>query len=66
MTDAQPPEDAADKRMKLRYAGVCADCAGLNFPPRRMPSTSGSTKTVRCVECPTEVDIVDDMAAGGS
>lgn len=48
-------EDAPseDKRMKLRYAGVCRQC-GTELPARADAIYERSTKTVRCVECPAE------------
>ena len=59
VTDAQPPEDAADKRMKLRYAGLCRLC-GTELPAKADAIYERSTKTVHCVECPTESNMVDD------
>lgn len=50
------PSDA--KEMRLRYAGVCRLC-GSDLPARAEAVYERSTKTVRCVECPT------DMTAGG-
>ncbi len=52
--DAFPvPED---KRMKLRYAGVCRIC-GTDLPARADAVYERATKTVRCVECPSAVEI---------
>jgi hypothetical protein len=51
------PSDA--KEMRLRYAGVCRLC-GRDLPARAEAVYERSTKTVRCVECPT------DMTAGGT
>lgn len=43
-----------EKRMKLRYAGVCRVC-GAGLPARADAVYERSTKTVRCVECPSAV-----------
>lgn len=42
-----------DKRMKLRYAGVCRLC-GTDLPPKVEAIYERSRKTVRCIACPTE------------
>ena len=47
-----------EKRMKLRYAGVCRVC-GTELPARADAIYERATKTVRCVECPTEVAVVE-------
>lgn len=44
---------ADDKRMKLRYAGVCRLC-GVDLPAREEAVYEQITKTVRCVECPAD------------
>lgn len=51
------PSDA--KEMRLRYAGVCRLC-GRDLPARAEAVYARSTRTVGCVECPT------DMTAGGT
>lgn len=43
-----------DKRMKLRYAGVCRLC-GIDLPARADAIYERATKTVRCVECSSDV-----------
>lgn len=43
-----------DKRMRLRYAGVCRLC-GTALPARAEAIYERASKTVRCVECPTEI-----------
>ncbi len=43
-----------DKRMKLRYAGVCRLC-GSDLPVRADAVYERSTKALRCVECPSDV-----------
>lgn len=50
MTEVAEP---AGKRMKLRYAGVCRLC-GTELPARADAIYERATKTVRCVECPTD------------
>jgi len=46
-------EQALDeKKMKLRYAGACRIC-GLAIPAKAEAVYERSTKTVRCVSCPT-------------
>jgi hypothetical protein len=61
MNEPTPPQDAPgsptsapvdDKRMKLRYPGVCRLC-GTQLPARFDAIYERTTKTVRCVECPT-------------
>ena len=48
------PGDNSEKRMKLRYAGLCRRC-GTELPARAEAIYERTTKTVRCVECPTKV-----------
>lgn len=50
MTEQPEPEPPSDKRMKLRYAGICRLC-GMELPARTDAIYERSTKTVRCVEC---------------
>lgn len=45
-----------DKRMRLRYAGVCRLC-GAGLPARADAIYERGTKTVRCVECPAEAAV---------
>lgn len=47
-------EVLGDKRMKLRYAGVCRLC-GTALPARAEAIYERASKTVRCLECPTEI-----------
>lgn len=47
-SELSPP----DKRMKLRYAGACRLCE-RKLPAKADAIYERSTKTVRCVECPT-------------
>ncbi len=58
----EQPESApfADKRMKLRYPGACRWC-GTELPARAVAVYERSTKTVRCVECPSSP--VDDTGS---
>lgn len=53
MTEQASHADDPEKRMKLRYAGVCRMC-GIELPARTDAIYERSAKTVRCVECPTE------------
>ncbi len=53
---------AADKLMKLRYAGNCRSCGG-ELPARVVAVYERTTKTVRCVECPPNVSGVVSMDA---
>jgi hypothetical protein len=53
VTEQASPADDPEKRMKLRYAGTCRVC-GAELPARTDAIYERSTKTVRCVECPTE------------
>ena len=46
------------KRMKLRYAGVCRLC-GTGLPARADAIYERSTKTVRCVECPSDAVVAE-------
>lgn len=55
MTDksqARTSAELTDKRMKLRYSGVCRLC-GAELAARVDAIYERSAKTVRCVECPT-------------
>ncbi len=54
MSNDEPGSAQIDKRMKLRYAGVCRVC-GTDLPARVDAIYERTTKTVRCVECPTDV-----------
>jgi len=56
-----------DKRMKLRYAGVCRIC-GTDLPTRGEAIYERSTKTVRCVKCPVlaSADPEDHVAAAAT
>ena len=45
-------EDVADKRMKLRYAGTCRVC-GSDLAARAEAIYERTSKSVRCVECPS-------------
>lgn len=47
--------DDGDKRMKLRYAGVCRLCA-TQLPARTDAIYEKFTKTVRCVQCPVDAE----------
>ncbi|MGN7246805.1 nuclease-related domain-containing protein [Janibacter anophelis] len=44
--------DASDKRMRLRYAGICRLC-GTALPARADAIYERGSKTVRCVDCAT-------------
>lgn len=52
MTDDVVEDPSADKRMQLRYPGTCRLC-GRELPARSEAIYERTTKTVRCVECPT-------------
>lgn len=56
MTEPVDEHGPGDKRMKLRYAGACRLC-GTDLPARQEAIYERSTKTVRCVECPTEPEV---------
>lgn len=58
--DGDAPGDNSEKRMKLRYAGLCRRC-GTELPARAEAIYERKTKTVRCVECPTEVQGVAEL-----
>ena len=51
----EPAETATDKRMKLRYAGVCRLC-GAELPARQEAIYERTSKSVRCVERPSIAD----------
>lgn len=57
MTNGEAGSETDDKRMKLRYAGVCRLC-GTDLAARAEAVYERSTKTVRCVECPTDSSVV--------
>jgi hypothetical protein len=44
-------DSVSDKRMKLRYAGVCRLC-GVDIPAQQEGIYERATRTVRCVTCP--------------
>ena len=48
------PVGADEKRMRLRYAGVCRAC-GLGLPAGTTAVYDRASRTVRCTECPAEV-----------
>lgn len=48
--DTTGAPEATDKRMRLRYAGVCRRC-GTDLPARADAIYEKATKTVRCVDC---------------
>ena len=48
------PVGSDEKRMKLRYAGVCREC-GLRLPAGTTAIYDRASRTVRCTECPAEV-----------
>lgn len=58
MSGPEKTGDEADKRMKLRYAGVCRVC-GTDLPARADAVYERSAKTVRCIECPPDVASVE-------
>ena len=58
--DGDAPGDNSEKRMKLRYAGLCRRC-GTELPARAEAIYERKTKTVRCVECPTKVQGVAEL-----
>lgn len=58
--DGAAPGDNPEKQWKLRYQGLCRLC-GTELPARADAIYERSSKTVRCVECPTAVDGVADL-----
>lgn len=52
MTEPVGDRGSGDRRMKLRYAGVCRLC-GVDLPARMEAVYERTTKTVCCVECPS-------------
>lgn len=58
--DGDVSGDNSEKRMKLRYAGLCRRC-GTELPARAEAIYERKTKTVRCVECPTKVQGVAEL-----
>lgn len=61
--DEWAAEKANDKRMKLRYASVCRLCRA-ELPARAAAIYERTTKTVRCIECPTEEPAAAAPVAG--
>lgn len=59
---SEPGTQGSDKRMKLRYAGVCRRCE-TELPARADAIYDRATKAVRCVECPTDRAAVAGMTA---
>ena len=58
-------EGANDKRMKLRYAGVCRVC-GADLAARVEAIYERSTKTVRCLDCFPTSSVVEVRAQRAS
>ncbi|CAN7346676.1 nuclease-related domain-containing protein [Microbacterium sp. LjRoot45] len=54
-----------DKRMALRYAGICRLC-GASLASGSVAVYERSLKTVRCVECTSELIAPDTDSAGAS
>lgn len=61
MGDAVEPRSPEGKRMRLRYAGVCRLC-GSELSARGEAIYERITKTVRCIECPSE-SFSDDVGS---
>lgn len=64
---AEEAGSATDKRMKLRYAGVCRLC-GTDLPAGVEAIYERSAKTVRCLECPSDsvaIETAPDGAIAG-
>lgn len=55
----EPAETTNEKRMKLRYPGVCRVC-GAELAARQEAIYERASKTVRCVECPTEAALAEE------
>lgn len=59
-------EDAHEKQMKLRYAGVCRVC-GADLPARGDAIYERTTKTVRCLTCsPTKAPVAPGLVERGT
>ena len=52
----EPAETATEKRMRLRYRGVCRVC-GTELAACQEAIYERASKTVRCVECPTDAAV---------
>jgi len=63
--DPIAPSDEPDKRMKLRYAGVCRRC-GTGLPTHTEAIYERTTRTVRCVACPTGAVVAEVETEAGS
>jgi hypothetical protein len=50
--------DTNDKQMRLRYPGICRLC-GVELAARQEAIYERATKTVRCVECPTQPEVAE-------
>jgi len=55
----EPTETTNEKRMKLRYPGACRVC-GAALAARQEAIYERASKTVRCVECPTEPEAAEE------
>jgi Nuclease-related domain len=53
------PAETNEKQMRLRYPGVCRLC-GVELAERQEAIYERATKTVRCVECPTEPEVAEE------
>lgn len=58
MHEQGSPGEDPGQRMRLRYAGVCRLC-GIELPANVDAIYERTTKTVRCIECPTESESVE-------
>ncbi|HET7689511.1 MAG TPA: nuclease-related domain-containing protein [Nocardioidaceae bacterium] len=61
-----------DKRLRLRYAGICREC-GMDLPARTEAIYERSSKTVRCVahgeppeDAEVQVQLIESGTPGGS
>jgi len=55
----EPAETTTDKRMKLRYQGVCRIC-GVQLAAGQEAIYERVSKLVRCVECPTAAAVAGE------
>lgn len=57
-------EEADAKRMRLRYDGVCRDC-GTALPAQTQAIYERSSRTVRCLSCPSDESSTADTPPDG-
>lgn len=53
------PAETNERQMRLRYPGICRLC-GVELAERQEAIYERATRTVRCVECPTDPEVAEE------